>query len=72
MIARTHAPDARRPAAVVVPRPRPTTEALRPGREDHVDAVAARIVSAAAVVTWIGRLTLLVALGVAAWLVLLP
>lgn len=40
--------------------------------EDDVEIVAARIVSSAAAVTWVGRLALLLALGLVAAFVLLP
>ncbi|MBV9830042.1 MAG: hypothetical protein JOZ82_00475 [Marmoricola sp.] len=83
MIAQTHAAAVLhedqlvadlRPAVVVVPHPREAAERTAPGSvpADHVELVAAEIVSGATVVSWVVRLVLLVALGVTAWLVLLP
>jgi hypothetical protein len=82
MIAQTHAAAVLhedqlvadlRPAGVVVPQPREAAERTAPESmpADHAELVA-EIVASAAVVSWIVRLVLLVALGVTAWLVLLP
>lgn len=40
--------------------------------DDHPELIAARLVAQAGVVSWVGRLALLVAVGLVAVLVLLP
>ena len=59
--------------AGLVPRPRAATPATATTAPDgHVELLAAEIVSSAAVLTWVGRLVLLIALGLVAALVLVP
>ncbi|MEJ2890166.1 hypothetical protein [Actinomycetospora aeridis] len=44
----------------------------RQDRGEHLELVAARLVSQAAVVSLVGRLAVLLALGLLAWFLLLP
>ncbi|MEJ2861148.1 hypothetical protein [Actinomycetospora flava] len=64
-------PAPRTPAArpAIVPM---TVRAARVEQDEHPELVAARLVSQAATVSWVGRLALLVAVGLVAVLVLVP
>ncbi|GAA4931014.1 hypothetical protein EV188_102490 [Actinomycetospora succinea] len=64
-------PAPRTPAArpAVVPM---TVRAAGPEQGEHPELVAARLVAQAATVAWVGRLALLVAVGLVALFVLLP
>lgn len=66
-------PAPRTPTArtAVVPMAVRAAEVAR-DQDEHLELVAARLVSQAAVVSWVGRLALLLAVGVVALLVLLP
>ncbi|MHC1558724.1 hypothetical protein ACR9E3_07200 [Actinomycetospora sp. C-140] len=84
MIAQTQTADiatldvADLPGTIVVPQPRaaapvaPVPTTVPAPADDHVELLAAELLSSAAVVNWVGRLTLLLALGLVAWLTLLP